>query len=63
MHILSTIEVKPPGVTEKAFLPIWWGIEQFELAVLFALSSCILAAYLPARRAGKVHPVEILRGA
>jgi len=25
--------------------------------------SCLAASYLPARRAGSVHPVDILRGA
>ena len=59
---LSTIQIKPPGVTEPINLPIWWGAEQFEIAAAFALLSCILAAYLPARRAGNVHPVDILRG-
>ncbi|WP_414675524.1 ABC transporter permease [Methylocaldum sp.] len=63
MKVLSTIEFRPPGVTEKVQMPIWWGPEQFALATAFALVSCILAAYLPARRAGRVHPVEILRGA
>jgi lipoprotein-releasing system permease protein len=63
MRLLSIVQVKPPGVSEKVFLPIWWGPEQFALATAFAMVSCILAAYLPARRAGNVHPVEILRGA
>ena len=63
MHFLAQVEVKPPGVSEMAHLPIWWGIAQFEIASLFAMSACVLAAYLPALRAGKVHPVEILRGA
>ncbi|WP_371822628.1 ABC transporter permease [Methylococcus sp. EFPC2] len=63
MKVLSGIQLKPPGVSEKVFMPIWWGPEQFALATAFALFSCILAAYLPARRAGRVHPVEILRGA
>jgi lipoprotein-releasing system permease protein len=33
------------------------------LAAAFALLSCLAASYLPARRAGRVHPVDILRGA
>lgn len=63
MKLLSAIEFRPPGITEKVQMPIWWGPEQFAIATAFALASCILAAYLPARRAGRVHPVEILRGA
>ena len=63
MRVLSTVQLKPPGVSDKVFLPIWWGPEQFALATAFAMTSCMLAAYLPARRAGRVHPVEILRGA
>ncbi len=63
MHVLSLVQIKPPGVSEKVFLPIWWGAQQFALATAFAMTSCILAAWLPARRAGRVHPVEILRGA
>ena len=63
MQVLSVIELKPPGFTEIVHLPIWWGPEQYALAAGFALASCIAAAYLPARRAGRVHPVDILRGA
>ncbi len=63
MRVLSSVQLKPPGVSDKVFLPIWWGPEQFALATAFAMTSCMLAAYLPARRAGRVHPVEILRGA
>jgi lipoprotein-releasing system permease protein len=63
MKVLSVVELKPPGVTELVHLPIWWGPEQYALAAAFAMVSCLAAAYLPARRAGRVHPVEILRGA
>ena len=63
MKLLSVVELKPPGVSDMVSLPIWWGPEQFALATAFALTSCIVAAYLPARRAGRVHPVDILRGA
>jgi lipoprotein-releasing system permease protein len=63
MKLLSYVEVKPPGVTEVVNLPIWWGADQYAIAAAFAMASCIAAAYLPARRAGRVHPVDILRGA
>ncbi len=63
MGVLSQLEIRAPGMTEKVHLPVWWGPEQFALAALFAMASCVLAAYLPARKAGRVQPVDILRGA
>ena len=63
MRVLAGITLKVPGVTEIVHLPIWWGGEQYLLATAFALGSCLAAAYLPARKAGRVHPVDILRGA
>ena len=63
MKVLSGIVLKPPGATETINLPVWWGPEQYVMAAAFALASCLVAAYLPARRAGRVHPVDILRGA
>ncbi|MDP4301266.1 ABC transporter permease [Leptothrix discophora] len=63
MRLLGIVEIKPPGVQETVRLPLWWGADQFMLAAAFALVSCVAASYLPARRAGRVHPVDILRGA
>lgn len=63
MRALSRVELKIPGVTETTHLPLDWSAPQYLLATTFALGSTILAAYLPARRAGGVHPVDILRGA
>jgi lipoprotein-releasing system permease protein len=63
MQVLAQVEVRPPGVVEVVRLPLWWGPEQYAMAAAFALLSCLLASYLPARRAGRVHPVDILRGA
>jgi lipoprotein-releasing system permease protein len=63
MKALSEVTLKPPGATEMVNLPVWWGPEQYAMAAAFALGSCLVAAYLPARRAGRVHPVDILRGA
>lgn len=62
MTVLMQVRMKPPGVSESIQLPIDWGIAQFLIAAAFALIASILAAYLPARKAARVQPVEILRG-
>lgn len=63
MQLLGQVEIRPPGVTEIVHLPMSWGAIQFALAAAFAMLSCLAASYLPARRAGRVRPVDILRGA
>jgi len=63
MRVLEEVEIRPPGIVEVVHLPLWWGADQVALAAAFALLSCVSASYLPARRAGRVHPVDILRGA
>ena len=63
MQLLGQIEIRPPGVTELVRLPMSWGAGQHVLAAGFAMLSCLAASYLPARRAGRVRPVDILRGA
>jgi lipoprotein-releasing system permease protein len=63
MQLLGQVEIRPPGVTELVRLPMSWGAEQHVLAAGFAMLSCLAASYLPARRAGRVRPVDILRGA
>lgn len=62
MAVLAAVKIKPPGQSEIVNLPIDWGIEQAAVAAAFALVSAAAAAYLPARKAGGVHPVDILRG-
>ncbi|VTU36244.1 Lipoprotein-releasing system transmembrane protein LolE [Variovorax sp. PBS-H4] len=63
MQVLAQIELRPPGVTELVRLPMSWALEQHALAAGFAMLSCLVASYLPARRAGRLRPVDILRGA
>jgi lipoprotein-releasing system permease protein len=63
MKVLAQIEIRPPGIVEIVHLPLWWGPEQYVLAAAFAMASCVAASWLPARRGGRVHPVDILRGA
>lgn len=60
---LSRVEIKSPFFTTQAYLPIYWGLDQIVLAAGFAMLSALVAAYLPARKGGRVQPVEILRGA
>jgi lipoprotein-releasing system permease protein len=62
MLILNGIKIAPPGLSEEVQLPIYWGLDQMLIAAAFAVLSAAVAAYLPARKAGKVHPVDILRG-
>ncbi|MCU0759465.1 MAG: ABC transporter permease [Steroidobacteraceae bacterium] len=63
MRAVEQVEIKPPGSTESITLPIYWGIDQFALAAAFAILSAVFAAWLPARKGGRVQPVDILRGA
>jgi lipoprotein-releasing system permease protein len=63
MGMLEQVAIKPPGASEVVHLPVYRGLEQFVLAAAFALLSSVGAAWLPARKGGRLHPVDILRGA
>ncbi|MBN8532371.1 MAG: ABC transporter permease, partial [Alphaproteobacteria bacterium] len=62
MFGLGQVQLKPPGSTEMVQLPIDWGAMQFLIAAAFAMASSVMAAFLPARKAARVKPVDILRG-
>ncbi len=59
---LGVVKIHPPGVSQAVNMPVYWGIDQILMGVAFAMISAAGAAYLPARKAGRVHPVDILRG-
>ncbi|MFZ9708327.1 MAG: ABC transporter permease [Steroidobacteraceae bacterium] len=63
MRAIESVEIKPPDATEVIHLPVYWGIDQFLLSAGFAIGSAVIAAWLPARKGGRVQPVDILRGA
>jgi lipoprotein-releasing system permease protein len=63
MYALGRLTFKFPGSTQLNHLPIDWGWRQFAIAGAFALIAAIGAALLPSRKAAKVKPVDILRGA
>lgn len=60
---LSYVKFKSPFYSEETYMPIYWGMEQMAIGAGFAVLSALAAAYLPARKGGRVHPVDILRGA
>ena len=62
MSTLMQVRFKPPGSSEIIHMPISWSWVQFAIAAAFALSASIAAAYMPARKAARVQPVQILRG-
>ena len=63
MYGLSRISFKSPFYTAEAYMPVYWGVDQLLLAIAFAMLSALFAAWLPARKGGRVRPVDILRGA
>lgn len=58
---LAQIRLRPPGMDEIN-MPIDWSLPQFFIAGGFALAAALLASWLPARKAARVQPVDILRG-
>jgi len=62
MSALMQVRLKPPGSSEIVEMPIDWTWLQFAVAASFALIVAVAAALLPARKAARVQPVEILRG-
>ncbi len=63
MAALGQLNFKFPGTTKLNRMPIDWSWQQFAIAGGFALVAAMSAAWLPSRKAAKVKPVDILRGA
>ena len=59
---LGSIEIKNPFLDSNR-LPLAYSSWHYLLAGLAALTSSVTAGYLPARKAARVHPVDIIRGA
>ena len=60
---LTQVRLKFPGSTDAVPLPIDWNWRQFAIAAGFAMAAAVFAGLLPARKAARVQPVDILRGA
>ena len=59
---LVRFEIAATG-QEMTHLPITWSALHYVIASSFALGSAAVAGYLPARRAARLNPVDIIRGA
>jgi lipoprotein-releasing system permease protein len=60
---LSQITFFNPLSGETIHVPIYWTMKHYLGTGLFSLVACGAAAFFPARKATRVHPVEIIRGA
>jgi lipoprotein-releasing system permease protein len=62
-HLLGTIEFTDPGGDEPLAIPVLYSAVHYLIASGIALGSAALAAYLPAAKASRLNPVDIIRGA
>jgi lipoprotein-releasing system permease protein len=60
--MLGSLEFKSPFI-DATRLPLYYTPVHYLMAAVVALTASGIAGYLPARRAARVHPVEIIRGA
>jgi lipoprotein-releasing system permease protein len=59
---LGSVEFKSPFM-DATTLPLYYTPAHYLLAAAVAMTASGVAGYLPARKAARVHPVEIIRGA
>lgn len=59
---LGTIEIKSPFM-DSSRLPLAYSVPHYLIAGTVALVSSLAAGYWPARKAARVYPVDIIRGA
>ncbi len=60
---LSQVRFKVEGFVRSEGFTLYWGFDNYVIALAFATAAATFAGYLPARRAAAVDPVEIIRGA
>jgi lipoprotein-releasing system permease protein len=59
---LGTIEIRNPMI-DATRLPLVYSLLHYVIAAGVALASSLVAGYFPARKASRVYPVDIIRGA
>lgn len=61
--LLSIVRFNATGLVEVQQFVLKWTVWHYVIASGIAMVSAVAAAYIPSRRASKVNPVEIVRGA
>src|SRR5262245_20406988 len=59
---IGSIEIKSPFL-DATRIPLAYSLWHYATALAVAMVSSFAAGYMPARRAARVHPVDIIRGA
>jgi lipoprotein-releasing system permease protein len=59
---ISNIPIKIRGIFKADKFIVEWSWDHYLLAAFLALVAVLIAAYIPARKAASVEPVNILRG-
>lgn len=59
---LGSIEFKSPFI-DATHLPVYYTPTHYLIAAAVALFASAIAGFLPARKAARLHPVQIIRGA
>src|SRR6185437_4310962 len=60
---LMQVRMRWMGSSDATALPIAWTWLEFAIAAAFAIGAALCAGLLPARKAARLQPVDILRGA
>jgi lipoprotein-releasing system permease protein len=60
---LGTVEFKVSDVVDMTRLPLIYAPTHYAVAVAVALGSSLVAGFFPARKAARLYPVDIIRGA
>ncbi len=60
---LGQIEFANPQSEDPIVMPVTFSALHYSIAIGIALGSAVFAAYLPARKASSLNPVDIIRGA
>jgi lipoprotein-releasing system permease protein len=59
---LGTIEIRNPMI-DATRLPLVYSVLHYAAATAVALAASLVAGYFPARKASRLYPVDIIRGA
>ncbi len=59
---ISQIPIKIRGIFKSDHFLVTWAWEHYVLAAILALVSVFIASYIPALRAARIEPVNVLRG-